>query len=181
VALAIFFIIFFLPVENVMEVYPTVSLQDIPSYGFQTMIISSEVVNLVHMNITIEGFEVMGETNQWIPIETIEKFSFDLIQLLENEITTNIVGLGIGSYHTFRFKILEGIGNSNATLSNGEVVLLDVPFFEVEFPSKFEVNELTEYITIKFTRGSGKISEHFVPDYYISIGTIRFEVLITAH
>ncbi len=181
IALAVFFIVFFLPIEKVVEVNPSVSLQDIPGYGFQTVKISRQMVNLDHMNITLEGFEVMGETGQWIPIEAVEKFSFDLLQLSEKEITADIVGLGIGSYHTFRFKILEGIGNSNASLSNGEVIPLDVPFFKVEFPGKFEVDELTNKLTIVFIRGSGKISEHIIPDLYLTIGTMKFEVLISTH
>jgi hypothetical protein len=181
VALAVFFIIFFLPVENVVEINPTVSLQEIPGYGFLTMKISSEMINLVHMNITIQDFEVMGKDGQWTPIEVIEKFSFDLLQLSEKKITVDIEGLRTGIYDAFRFKILEGIENSNATLSNGEVVPLDVPFFKLEFQSRFETDEVTDNFTIIFTRGAGQISENILPDYYITVGTIKFEVLITTN
>ena len=89
-------------------------------------------------------------------------------------------GLEPGSYAAVRFRVLGGLEYTNATLDNGDVVPVDVPSFEVEFPTgEFEVLEGTELLSLKLQSGSGQLANYMLPDYHIATGTLRIEVSIT--
>jgi hypothetical protein len=79
-----------------------------------------------------------------------------------------------------RFQVLGGIEYTNATLTNGDVVPVDIPYFKVEFATvEFEIDEETEGLSLVLRRGSGRLANYMLPDYHISTGTMKVVVEAT--
>jgi hypothetical protein len=177
IVIAALLIIFFIPVQTEIHLGPSVSLQEIPGYGFQTVKISEEIASIFHLNITLGGFEVQGADGEWTGIDVPGTSSFDLLRNPETAFVADATGLEPGSYAAVRFRVLGGLEYTNATLDNGDVVPVEVPSFEVEFPTgEFEVLEGTETLLLKLRTGSGQLANHMLPDYHIATGTLRIEV-----
>lgn len=173
-------LIILIPVQTEIHLGPSVSLQEIPGYGFQTVKISEEQTNVIHLNITLGGFEVRGLDGEWTGIDVLGSSSFDLLRNLEMTIKADARGLEPGSYAAVRFRVLGGLEYTNATLDNGDVVPVDVPSFEVEFPTgEFEVLEGIELLSFKLRSGFGQLANYILPDYHIATGTMKIEVSIT--
>jgi hypothetical protein len=180
IAIAVLLIIFFIPAETEIHVATAVSLQEIPGYGFQTMKISEDQADVIHMNLTLGGFEVQGADGEWTGLDISGTVSFNLIRDPETTITADTSGLEPGSYNAVRFQILGGLEYSNATLNDGDVVPVDVPIFKVELtPDEFEIDEESEDLSLLLTRGSGRLANYILPDYHISTGTMKVEVEAT--
>ncbi len=181
IVIAALLIIFFIPVKTEIHVAPTVALQEIPGYGFQTVMIIEEQVELIHLNLTLGGFEVQGTDGEWMGINIPETILFNLIRDSEITITADASGLEPGSYATVRFQVLGGLEYTNATLTTGNVVPVDVPYFKLEFVTEeFEIGEETEGLSLVLRRGSGRLANYMLPDYHISTGTLKVEVEATA-
>ncbi len=177
ILIAALLIIFFIPVETEIHVATSVSLQEIPGYGFQTVKISEEQADVVHLNITLGGFEVQGADGEWTGISVPGAVSFNLLRDPETIITADANGLIPGRYTAVRFQVLGGLEYTNATLTNGEVVPVDVPYFKVEYTTEeFEIGEETEGLSLVLRRGSGQLANYMLPDYHISTGTMKVEV-----
>jgi hypothetical protein len=180
IAIAALLIIFFIPFQTEIHLGPSVSLQEIPGYGFQTVKISEEQTNMLHLNITLGGFEVRGLDGDWAGIDVSGSSSFDLLRNPEMTIIADASSLELGSYNSVRFRVLGGLKFTNATLNNDEVVPVNVPSFEVEFPTgEFEVFEGTELLSLILRSGSGQLANYMLPDYHIETGTLRIEVSIS--
>lgn len=172
-------LIIFIPVQNEIHLGPSVYLQEIPGYGFQTVKISEEQTNVIQLNITLGGFQVKGSDGDWTGIYVLGSSSFDLLRNPEMTITADATGLEPGSYTAVRFRVLGGLEYTNATLDNGDVIPVEVSSFEVEFPTgDLEVLEGTEFLSLKLRSGSGQLVNYMLPDYHIAIGTMRIEVSI---
>jgi len=172
-------LIFFIPVEKETHVATTVSLQEIPGYGFQTMMIGEDQSGLTHLNLTLEGFEIRGTDGEWTGISVPETVSLNLLRNPETFITADASGIAPGSYTAVRFQILGGLEYANATLTNGEVVPVDVPFFKVEYAvDEFEVDESTENLSVKLIRSPGQLANYMLPGYHISTGTMKIMVSV---
>lgn len=179
IAIAALLIIFFIPVETEIHVEPTVALQDIPGYGFQTVKISEEQADVIHLNLTLGGFEVQGADGEWTDIGVPGTVSFNLLRDPETTITADANGLQPGIYTAVRFQVLGGLKYTNATLSNGYVVPVDVPYLKVEYATEeFEIGEGTEGISLVLRRGSGMLANYMLPDYHITTGTMKIEVTV---
>ena len=179
VAIAALLIIFFIPVETETHVATSVSLQEIPGYGFQTVKISEEQADVIHMNLTLAGFEVQGADGEWTGISVPGMVSFNLLRSPETTIMADANGLEPGSYTAVRFQILGGLEYTNATLTNGDVVPVDAPYFKVEYATEeFEIGEETEGLSLVLRRGSGRLANYMLPDYHISMGTMKIEVTV---
>ncbi len=153
IAIAALLIIFFIPVETEIHVATSVSLQEIPGYGFQTVKISEEQADVVHLNITLGGFEVQGADGEWTGISVPGTVSFNLLRDLETIITADANGFILGRYVAVRFQVLGGLEHTNATLTNGEVIPVDVPYFKVEYATEeFEIDESTEGLRLVLKR-----------------------------
>ena len=177
IVIAALLIIFFIPVETEIHVSPTVALQEIPGYGFQTVKISEEQIDVIHLNLTLGGFEVQGANGEWTGIIVPGTVSFNLLRDPETTITADASGLEPGSYAAVRFQVLGGLEYTNATLTNGDVVTVDVPYFKVEFATEvFEIGGETEGLSLVLRRGSGGLANYMLPDYHISTGTMKVEV-----
>ena len=179
IAIAALLIIFFIPVETEIHVVTSVSLQEIPGYGFQTVKISEEQADVIHINLTLAGFEVQGADGEWTGISVPGMVSFNLLRSPETTIMADANGLEPGSYTAVRFQILGGLEYTNATLTNGDVVPVDAPYFKVEYATEeFEIGEETEGLSLVLRRGSGRLANYMLPDYHISMGTMKIEVTV---
>ena len=177
ILIAALLIIFFIPVKTEIHVGTSVSLQEIPGYGFQTIKISEEQADVIHLNLTLGGFEVQGADGEWTGISVPGTVYFNLLRDPETTITADASGLETGSYSAVRFQVLGGLEYANATLTNGEVVPVDVPYFKVEYSTEeFEIGEGTEGLSLVLRRGSGQLGNYMLPDYHISTGTMKVEV-----
>ena len=173
-------LILFIPVQTEIHLGPSVSLQEIPGYGFQMVKISEEQANVIHLNITLGLFEVQNADGEWVGVDVSGSSSFDLLHNLETSFMADATGLEPGSYVAVRFRVLGGLEYSNATLDSGDMVPVDVPSFEVKFPTgKFKVLEGTETLLLKLRTGTGQIANYMLPDYHIATGTLRIEVSVT--
>ncbi len=179
VVIAALLIIFFIPVETEIHVATSVALQEIPGYGFQTVKISEDQADVIHLNITLGGFEIQGADGEWTGISVPGTVSFNLLRSPETTITADANGLEPGSYTAVRFQVLGGLEYTNATLTNGDVVPVDVPYFKVEYATEeFEIGEETEGLSLVLRRGSGRLVNYMLPDYHISMGTLKIEVTV---
>ncbi len=177
ILIAALLIIFFIPVKTEIHVGTSVSLQEIPGYGFQTIKISEEQADVIHLNLTLGGFEVQGADGEWTGISVPRTVSFNLLRDPETTITAEASGLEPGSYSAVRFQVLGGLEYANATLTNSEVVPVDVPYFKVEYSTaEFKIGEDTEGLSLVLRRGSGQLGNYMLPDYHISTGTMKVEV-----
>ncbi len=177
IVIAALLIIFFIPVKTEIHVATSVSLQEIPGYGFQTMKISEDQADVFHLNVTLGGFEVQGADGEWTGISVPRTVYSNLLRDPETTITAEASGLEPGSYSAVRFQILGGLEYANATLTNNEVIPVDVPYFQVEYSiEEFEIGEGTEGLSLVLRRGSGQLGNYMLPDYHISTGTMKVEV-----
>ena len=179
IAIALLLITIFLPVETETHVATTVSLQEIPGYGFQTMMIGEDQSGLTHLNLTLEGFEIRGTDGEWTGISVPGTISLNLLRDPETFITADASAIAPGSYTAVRFQILRGLEYANATLTNGEVVSVDVPFFKVEYAvEEFEVDDGIENLSVKLIRSPGQLANYMLPGYHIATGTMKIEATV---
>ena len=177
IAIAALLIIFFIPVETEIGVGTSVTLQEIPGYGFQTVKISEEQADVIHLNLSLGGFEIQGADGEWTSLSVPGTISLNLLRDPETTITADATGIEPGRYTAVRFQILGGLEHTNATLTNGEVVNISVPPFKVEYAAEeFEIGEGTEGLRLVLKRGSGTLANYMLPDYHISMGTMKVDV-----
>jgi hypothetical protein len=177
IAIAVLLITFFLPAETEIGVGTSVTLQEIPGYGFQTVKISEEQADVIHLNLSLGGFEIQGADGEWTSLSVPGTISLNLLRDPETTITADATGIEPGRYTAVRFQILGGLEHTNATLTNGEVVNISVPPFKVEYAAEeFEIAEGTEGLSLVLKRGSGTLANYMLPDYHISTGTMKVEV-----
>ena len=181
VAIAAILIIVFLPVRVEVGLNPTVAVQEISGYGFQIIKISEEQTKVVHLNITLDSFEIRNTDEEWFEIGIDGgSTSFNLLGDRETSIVTEIENLDIGNYNAIRFRVVRGLEFTNATLGTGEILAADVPNFKVEYLiSIFEINEGTDSLSLELRTGSGILSNYMLPDIHISIGTMKIDVIVS--
>jgi hypothetical protein len=181
VAIAAILILAFLPVQVEVGINPSVTLQEIPGYGFQLVKMSEEQAKLVHLYVTLDAFEVKQADGDWVEIEISGgRVSFDINRDREVSFTADARDLETGSYTAIRFRVARGLESTNATLDNGDVIGVDVPSLKVEFTIlAFEVVEGTESLLLDLQTGSGLLSNYMLPQLHISLGTMKIEIDIT--
>ena len=177
IAIAALLILAFIPARKEIGIDLMVALQEIPDYGFQILKISEEQSSVVHLYVTLDGFEVRLAEGEWAEIEVSGgRVSFDINRAREVSFAAEAGGLDVGSYDAIRFRVVRGLEFTNATLDNGDVIGVDVPDIKVEFTtSTFEIGEGTESLMIKIRTGSGLLSNYMLPQYHMSLGTLRLE------
>ena len=181
IAIAALLILVFVPARKEVGMDPMAALQEIPGYGFQILKISEEQSSVVHLYVALDGFEVRLVEGEWAEIEISGgRVSFDINRAREVSFAAEARGLDVGSYDAIRFHVVRGLGFANATLDDGDVIGVDVPDFKVEFTtSTFEIGEGTESLVIKLRTGSGFLSNYMLPQYQITLGTLRLEFAIS--
>lgn len=178
IVIAALLILAFIPAQKEIGISPMVALQEIPGYGFQVVKMSEEQADLIHLNVTLESFEVRQADGDWAEIEISGgKVSFDINRVREVSFTADVGDLEAGSYTAIRFRVARGLESTNATLDNGEVIGVDVPSLKIEFTtSAFEVAEGTESLLLDLHIGSGLLSNYMIPQLHLALGTLKLEI-----
>jgi hypothetical protein len=181
IVIAALLILVFIPTQKEIGINPMVALQEIPGYGFQIVKMSEEQADLVHLNVTLDGFEVRQADGDWAEIEISGgRVSFDINRVREVYFTADAVDLEAGSCNAIRFHVVRGLESTNATLSSGDVIGVDVPSLKVEFTTlTFEIGEGTESLLIDLRTGSGLLSNYMMPKLHLSLGTLKLEIDVT--
>ena len=181
IAIAALLILVFIPAQKDIGINPMVALQVIPDYGFQIVKMSEEQTDLAQLNVTLDGFEVKLADGDWAEIEISGgSVSFDLLRARETSINALVEGLDAGIYSVVRFRVVRGLEFTNATLSSGDFIGVDVPSLKVEFTTQaFEIGEGTESLHIKLRTGSGLLSNYMLPELHFALGTMKIEIDVT--
>lgn len=176
IAIAALFILAFAPVREEVGVSTMVALQEIPGYGFQVVKMGEGQADVVHLNVTLDGFEARRQDGGWTEL-TVGSISFNMLRDREMSFNAQAGSLEAGSYTAVRFRVVHGLEDSNATLSNDDVIGVDVPSLKVEIEtSPFEVGADTESLLIDLRIGSGLLSNYMLPDLHLSLGTLKVEI-----
>ena len=181
IIIAALLILMFIPTQKEVGLSPTVALQEIPDYGFQSVKMSTEQADVAYLYVTLNGFEVRRTDGIWAEIEIPRgNISFDMLSAGEISIDALAEGLDAGSYSAIRFRVVHGLEFTNATLTSGEVIGVDVPSFKVEFTTPgFEKVDGKENLNIKLRIGSELLSNYILPELHIALGTLKIEVEVT--
>jgi len=176
VVIAALLILVFAPVREEVGVNTMVALQEIPGYGFQIVKLGEGQADVVHLNVTLDGFEARRQDGGWTEL-TVGSVSFNMLRDREISFNAQAGSLDAGSYTAVRFRVVRGFEDSNATLSNDDVIGVDVPSQKVEIEtSPFEVSVDTESLLIDLRIGSGLLSNYMLPDLHLSLGTLKVEI-----
>ncbi len=176
VAIAALLILAFAPVREEVGISTMVALQEIPGYGFQIVKMGEGQADVVHLNVTLDGFEARRQDGGWTELN-VGSVSFNMLRDREMSFNAQAGSLDAGSYTAVRFRVVRGIEDSNATLSNDDVIGVDVPSLKVEMgTSPFEVSVDTESLHIDLRIGSGLLSNYMLPDLHLSLGTLKVEI-----
>lgn len=179
VAIAALLILAFIPARQEIGISPIVALQGIPGYGLQVVKIGEEQSGIVHLNITLEGFEVRRADGVWAEVSG-SRVSLDIRRVREASFTAGIGGLDTGSYTAIRFSVVRGLEFTNATLDRGDIIGVDIPDLKVEVgTSTFEVGEGTVSLLVDLRTGSGTLSNYVTPLYHVALETLRLEFTVT--
>lgn len=179
IVIAALLILVFMPVQKEIRMDPMVALQEIPGYGFYVLKISEEQSSVVHLYVTLDGFEVRLAEGGWAEVSG-GRISSDINGAREVSFAAEAGGLDVGSYDAIRFRVVRGLEFTNATLDDGDVIAVDVPDFKVEFStSAFEIGEWTESLMIELRTGPGALSSYMLPQYHVTLGTLRLEFAIS--
>jgi len=176
VAIAAILILAFAPVREEVGIGTMVALQEIPGYGFQVVKMGEGQADVVHLNVTLDGFEARRQDGGWTEL-TVGSVSFNMLRDREMSFNAQAGSLDAGSYTAVRFRVVHGLEDSNATLSNDDLIGIDVPSLKVEIEtSPFEVGADTESLLINLRIGSGLLSNYMLPDLHLSLGTLKVEI-----
>lgn len=180
IVVAAMIILVFMPTQQEVGVTPIVALQEIPGYGVQLVKITDEPVNILHLNLTIVGFEIKLPRGDWAEVEVDGgKVSFNLLRDHGTSFSVDVGNLDPGNYSMIRFNIVQGLDNTNATLDDGEVIIVDVPSMKVEIETQeFEIAEGLENVQLSLRIKSGTLSNYMLPQYQIALGMMKIEVSI---
>jgi hypothetical protein len=176
VVMAALLILVFAPTQIEVGINPTVALQEIPGFGFQFVKMSSEQADLVQLYITLSDFEIKKQDGSWV--EASEgNISLNLLRGKKISFGGQVENLNIGNYTAIRFRVVRGMEFSNATLSNGVIIAVDVPSLKVELnPVSFEIDEQTESLLLDLQTGSGMLSNYMLPELHLAFGTMKVEI-----
>jgi len=176
VAIAAILILVFSPAREEVGISTMVALQEIPGYGFQIVKMGEGQASVVHLNVTLDGFEALRQDGSWTEL-AVGSVSFNMLREREISFSAQAGKLDAGSYSAVRFRVVHGLEDTNATLSNGDVLDVDVPSLKIELATTtFDVGADTESLLIDLSVGSGVLSNYMLPDLHLSIGTLRVEM-----
>lgn len=178
IIIAVALITWFLPVQEQVTVNSYVSLQEIPGYGIQYIKLSEEQADLKHLILSIEKIEVQLPDGRWLPV-TRKTISYDILHDMEKTITLDTTEMNPGDYSVMRFNIIQGLEYTNASLSNDEILTVDAPDVIMFETQGFTVDHETESLNLVIQLGSGRLSNHILPQYHISVGTMKLQGVIT--
>ncbi|MBD3172539.1 hypothetical protein GF326_08710 [Candidatus Bathyarchaeota archaeon] len=159
-------ILAFLPANTHTHVAADVNLELIQGYGFQTVKISEDAVEIESLIINVESIEAQMTSGEWVEISM--GGTWDIWSELEKSYPLDDVVYG---YSRIRLNFTSD--DSSVTLSDGRVVQLDVLLIPLEIdllePYVGESNDLM----VRFSLDQGTGSNIVLPDLMIELGTSR--------
>ena len=181
IVIAALLILVFIPAQREIGLKPSVALQEIPDYGFQIVKMSVEQVDVAYLYVTLDGFEVRRADGDWAELEIPGgSISFDLLRVREISFDALVECLDAGNYSAIRFRVVQGLEFTNATLSSGEVIGVDVPSFKVELTMPtFEKADGMESLLVELRTEPGQLSNYMLPKLHLALGTIRIHVMLS--
>ncbi|MDQ1279456.1 MAG: hypothetical protein QG670_718 [Thermoproteota archaeon] len=99
-------------------------------------------VDLKHLNLTVDSFEVKNKTDSWISIPiTGGRISFDLLSLNGVTLDAAMSNLKPGNYTMIRMHVVEGLAFTNATsnIEGSQPFAVRVPSEKIKIPVEFEI------------------------------------------
>jgi hypothetical protein len=112
---------------------PTVTMQA----GTLMVLLTDAPVNLTHLNVTIDSFSIVNDTEEMgLPFtEGRSEVSFDLLALQNVTETVSISKVSVGNYTKMRMTVKQ----ANATFEDGSWMDLRVPSGKIDIIAHFEV------------------------------------------
>lgn len=166
-------ILAFIPAGKEAQLTPYVTLDRVPGYGLQLIIASQEQAELKHVRVAITRVEVLATGGDWVEVWS-SKTSWDLLN--ENEKSFTLAPEKVQtSYTKARLHFEPGPNKSNATLSNGQVLPVELQEnpFEVEISSILNGEGVDFALVLRI--GSGKSSTHILPGYRVQVVTAELK------
>lgn len=182
VFIAIVIILFFWPISKEIETKPIVAIQEIPTFGIQVIEITDEPSDMIHLNITINGFEAKQSDGNWIKIDIPNgSISLDLLRFQRPLIIADASKLIPGNYSMIRFQIVRGLEYTNATLNNGDVIEVDVPTEKIGvITPPFELMTEMETILIDLQiEPTGSLANYVIQmKHHLTLMTMKIDVIV---
>lgn len=182
VVIATIIILWFWPVSKEVGIKPIVAVQEIPTYGIHVIKITDEPTDLIHLYVTIDGFEAKQLDGSWTKIEIPGgRISLDLLRFQRSSIIADISKLDPGNYSMIRFQMVRGLEHTNATLGNGDVIEVDVPSenIEVIMPT-IEIMAGMETILLDLqVQPTGPLANYVIHmQHHLTLMTMKIDVVI---
>jgi len=182
VVIAIIIILWFWPISKEVGISPIVAVQEIPTYGIQVLKITDEPIDLIHLKVTVDGFEAKQLDGGWTKIEIPGgRISFDLLRFQRSFVIADISKLDHGNYSMIRFQMVPGLEHTNATLGNGDVIEVEVPSEKIEvITPTIEVTEGMETVFIDLqVQPSGTLANYVIHmQHHLTLMTMKIDVVI---
>ena len=160
-------ILTFIPTRTEAHITTSVSLEQIPGYGIQTIKISEETSEITNLIIDIQSIEAQITSGEWVKISQRGQ-KWDLRQEAEKIFT---IQQNITGYSKLRLIIASDGGN--VTLADGREIKLSVPFLPLEVdllePYTLEIDNPG----LKLSISQGTVSNYLLPNLRIELSTIK--------
>ena len=160
-------ILTFIPTRTETHITTSISLEQIPGYGIQTIKLSEENSEITYLVINIQSIEAQMPSDEWVKIST-EETQWDLRQEIEKIFTIN---QNIAGYSKLRIYIASD--GSSVTLADGREIQLSVPSLPLEIDLLKPYNIENGSIGLKLSLGQGTVSNYILPNLQIELSTNR--------
>ncbi len=163
-------ILTFIPTTQETHITPSISLDQIPGYGIQTIKISEQTTQLTHLILNIASIQAQTPSGEWITITTQQQ-QWDIHQETQKTFTLN---QDITDYTQLRLNITpEG---SSATLQDGQPIQIGLPSFPIEIQLT-PANENSGVLKLSLSQGTS--STQILPNMQLEVTTIKLTGEIT--
>jgi hypothetical protein len=158
-------IITFIPTGKEAHIVTSLSLEEIPGYGFQIIRISEENIQVIHLILKITSVEALIHEGEWVEVSS--NLEWDLQQEI---MKTFPVERTITGYQKIRLNFSQ---DSIAVLVDGEEIQLGVPSLpmEVELSEPYS-SDLVDP-ALKLSLGQGKGSNYNLPNIQLELSTTK--------
>jgi hypothetical protein len=160
-------IITFLPTSTETHIATSVSLEQIPGYGIQTVKISEGESAITNLVINIQSIEARMPSGEWVKISKREQ-QWDLRQEVEKIF---IIDQNVTGYSKLRLVIASD--GSSATLADGREIPLSVPSLPLEVDLQEPYDTGIDGSVLKLSQSQGTGSTHMLPALRIELSTNR--------
>lgn len=160
-------IITLLPTRTETHITASVSLEQIPGYGIQTIKISEDDSAITNLVVNIQSIEAQISSDEWVKISTREQ-QWDLRQEVEKIFTIdqNVTGYS-------KLRLIIASDGSSVTLVDGREIPLSVSSHQLEVDLLEPYDMEIDGPVLKFSMSQGTVSTHILPNLQIELSTNR--------